>query len=96
MTGECWEVTSYGREPDPISIVSETEKSIIVRKVWREIVSQSRRMKNGMNLFATWPEAKAYIVSRAEMSLEYAKEQVAQRQAELEAARALMQKEEKA
>lgn len=92
MIGDCWTI-NYSGNIVPIKIIKETEKTILVERIrsYDNRVCQERRMKRAVPLFATWDEAKAYVVKRAEDSLEGAKRRVDQARSALEVAKALKQ-----
>jgi hypothetical protein len=46
-------------------------------------------MKRGRNIFATWDEAKLFMIQQAEESLEYVKRNVDSARSALEVAKAL-------
>lgn len=90
MIGECWEVTRWSHAPEKIKIISETEKTYTEEKIdWNKKPYTSRSMKAGKHVFATWDEAKAFMVSYAEEALEAAKRNVDRARSVLEVAKAL-------
>jgi hypothetical protein len=90
MIGECWEVDRWSKEPKAILILRETACQIVVESVgWRGEKREQKCMKRGRNIFATWTEAKAWMVDAAANSLKYAKQEVDRRRSELERIKAL-------
>lgn len=92
MIGDCWTI-NYSGDIVPIKIIKETEKMVTTERYdeWSKKTYQDRRMKRGIVLFETWNEAKAYVIKRAEDSLEGAKREVDRRRSALEVAKALKQ-----
>jgi len=92
MIGKCWKVDRWCRKPEPIDIVRETEKCYFFMVTgWKNKQEERRELKDGHNVFATWDEAKAWMVSDAAKTLEYAKQEVDRRRSELEAVKAMKQ-----
>jgi transcription initiation factor TFIIIB Brf1 subunit/transcription initiation factor TFIIB len=94
MVGKCWKVGQWSRRPEPIEIVRETEKCYFFMVTdWRNKQEERRELKDGNNIFATWEEAKAWMVSSAEKSLEYAKQEVDRKRSALEVIKVMKQGE---
>jgi len=82
MTGKCWEVGKYDSEPQPVEVVKETEAKVSIKETWfGEQIRQSWRMKRGLHLFATWEEARAYIVEIARTKRDIAVRELARAEA---------------
>jgi hypothetical protein len=93
MIGECWEVDRWSREPKAIKIIRETAKTATIAETrWGKMEEVKIRTDN-RNIFATWEEAKAWMVKHAEEALEYAKREVDRKRSELEVIKALKRKE---
>lgn len=93
MTGNCWKVDRWSRRPEPIEIVRETDKCYFYMAYSWGKSEECRVSKGRIYVFATWDEAKNRMVSNAEKSLEYAKQEVDRKRSELEVTKA-MKKEE--
>jgi hypothetical protein len=90
MIGNCWKVDRWAREPEPIEIVRETDKCYFTMYTrWKGKPEERRELKQGHNIFATWDDAKAFMVSEAESALDYAKREVDRKRSALEAVKAL-------
>jgi hypothetical protein len=90
MTGKCWQIDRWVIEPRAIIITKETEKTFTTEsKDWRGDTRESKHMKASTNIFATWADAKAFLVQLAETALECAKQEVDRKRSALEEAKAL-------
>lgn len=92
MIGDCWVVDRWSRKPEPIRIIAETEKTITIERIdWRGMAQKTKGMKRCHNIFATWEDAKAWMIKDAEDRLFSAKQEVDRRRSDLELKKALKQ-----
>ena len=96
MIGKCWTVDRWSQAPQEITIVKETAKTYTESIVssWDGKPHEYKRMKDSNNVFATWIEAKAWMVQNAMDNLDYAKQEVDRLRSKLETIKALKEPKE--
>lgn len=87
-----WHVGKYGKAPEPFEVVKETAQRVAYERTafsGKPQILWVKKWSEYHNYFASYNEARDYIIERAKMKLESAKSTLASCEEELEAALAL-------